>query len=489
MRVTVEMPCQDPPVARRQPNILLINCDDLGYGDLGCYGSAVNDTPALDRLADEGLRFTDFYMASSVCSASRAALLTGCYPPRIGFGDFDGFSVLFPGHRYGLHAGEVTVADVLRSAGYATKAVGKWHCGDQPPFLPLRHGFDSWYGIPYSNDMGRQVEAEGAMSLTDILAKFGLELPAGDYPHPPLPLVLDDDVFEEQPDQTSLTARFVDECVRFMRGNRERPWFLYLAHIYVHLPLYVPDGFLDRSRNARYGGAVAAIDWATGVLMGALRKLGLAEQTLVVSTSDNGSRGRDEGGSNDPLRGGKASTWEGGQRVPCIAWWPGRIEPGRVTSEVATAMDLLPTFAAIGGAEVPRDRVIDGRDIGPLMTDAGVTATETRPFFYYRGNDLEAVRHGRWKLHVAKFGHPVDELYDLDADVGETANRFADEPLVVRQLIGHLDEMRRELGDARLGISGVSARPVGRVDDPEPMTVYDPSSSYYLAEYDLPERG
>ena len=468
-----------------RPNVLLINCDDLGYGDLGCYGSQANDTPVLDRLAEEGLRLTDFYMASPVCSPSRAALLTGCYPPRIGFGDFDGFPVLFPGHRYGLHPDEVTIAGVLRAAGYATKAVGKWHCGDQQPFLPTRHGFDSWYGIPYSNDMGRQAEPESGPSLRELLAQLGMQLPLDDFP--PLPVAVDDTVIEAQPDQSALTARFVDEGVRFMRERRDRPWFLYLAHIYVHLPLYVSDEHMERSRNGRYGGAVAAIDWAAGVLLAELDSLGLEESTVVVFTSDNGSRARGEGGSNDPLRGTKGSTWEGGQRVPCLVRWPGQVASGNVTSEVATAMDLLPTLARLAGAELSDDRVIDGRDITSVLLDGGLSPHEA--FFYYRGNDLEAVRAGRWKLHLAKAGHEVEELYDLESDVGERINRFADEPAVVQELTALAGSIRTRLGDGRLGLAGTEVRPVGEVDDQVPLATFDPEADYFMAEYDLSDRG
>jgi arylsulfatase A-like enzyme len=470
----------------RPPNVLLINCDDLGYGDLGCYGSAANDTPALDRLADEGVRFTDFYMASPVCSPSRAALLTGCYPPRIGFAAFDGLPVLFPGQRFGLHPDEVTIADVLRQAGYATKHVGKWHCGDQPPFLPTRHGFDGFFGLPYSNDMGRQAWPEGSVPIPKLLRDAGIPF-VEEYP--PLPLLLDDEVLEAQPDQASLTARYVDESVRFLRANRDRPWFLYLAHIYVHLPIYVQPRFAQGSRNGTYGAAVASIDWAAGVLLAELTRLGLDDDTIVVFTSDNGSLARD-GGSNAPLRGAKGTTWEGGMRVPGIVRWPGRVAPGSVCGAVATSMDLLPTLAAAAGAEafVPGDRVIDGRDITALLDDpAGPSPHEA--FLYYDADRLEAVRSGRWKLHLCKGRIPLHELYDLDADVGETTDVAADHPDVVARLEAHAAAARADLGDGRLGIVGAGCRPVGEVADPVPLTTFDPDHPYYLAEYDLLDRG
>jgi arylsulfatase A len=464
-----------------KPNVLLMNCDDLGYGDLGCYGSLRNETPVLDALATDGTRFTDFYMASPVCSPSRAALLTGCYPPRIGFAQFDGLPVLFPGQRIGLHPDEVTLGKALRGAGYATKHVGKWHCGDQPPFLPTRHGFDSSFGIPYSNDMGRQV---GEVWWLKPLAESGVVI-ADEYP--PLPLLRDDEVIEAQPDQASLTARFVDESVRFIRANRERPFFLYLAHIYVHLPLYVQERFARDSRNGRYGAAVSCIDWAAGALLAELRRWGLEEHTIVIFTSDNGSRDADEGGSNAPLRGTKGTTWEGGMRVPCIVRWPGHTEPGSVSSSVATAMDLLPTLANIAGAELSPDRIIDGRDVTPLLLGDALSPHDA--VFFYRGSDLEAVRSGRWKLHCARAGSSVDELYDLQVDVGETHNAYLRHPDVVRRLEAHAESARHDLGDARLGLSGEGVRPAGTVDEARTLTAFDPGHPYSMAEYDLPDRG
>ena len=274
-----------------RPNIILINCDDLGYGDIGCYGSELNRTPFLDRMAAEGVSFTDFYMASSVCTPSRGAMMTGCYPRRIGFGSFDGRGVLWPGQAYGLGSQEVTIAQLLKQVGYATKLVGKWHCGDQKEFLPTRFGFDSYYGLPFSNDM----------------ARIDMGRPVELYYNPPLPLVRDEEVIQEQPDQRALTERYVEESVRFIRENRDRPFFLYFAHMYVHRPRYVPKHSLSESQNGAYGAAVEQIDWSAAVLFDELRRWGLDEDTLVIFTSDNGASitNMDKGGSNGPLRAAK----------------------------------------------------------------------------------------------------------------------------------------------------------------------------------------
>ncbi len=457
-----------------RPNIVLINCDDLGYGDLGCYGSELNDTPTLDRMAAEGVRFTDFYMASPVCSPSRGAMLAGSYPPRIGFGSFEGLPVLFPGQPVGLADTEVSMARLLSDAGYATLMAGKWHCGDQPEFLPTRHGFDHYLGLPYSNDMGRQTGTP-----TDAAGNQ-----AG---YPPLPLLDGDQVVEEQPDQSALTGRYVDETLRFIRSNQDRPFFVYLAHMYVHLPIYVQQHFAEASRNGPYGAAVASIDWAAEMILAELERLGLDDRTLVVFTSDNGALERANGGSNLPLRGHKGSTWDGGMRVPAIARWPGRIDPGRTSDALATSMDLMPTFAALAGAELPADRPIDGRDLSPVLFDDGPSQHES--FVLYFMDDLCAVRAGEWKLHVARDGQPVCELYDLSIDVGETTDVAAENPGVVERLSVVADGYRQRLGDARLGITGDEVRPIGRVPVGRSLTTYAPDHAYYAAEYDLPDRG
>lgn len=458
-----------------KPNIVLINCDDLGYGDLGCYGSRLNRTPYLDRMAAEGVRFTSFYQAASVCSASRAGLLTGCYPRRIGMP-----GVLFPGQGTGLNAEERTLAGLLKDRGYATRIIGKWHCGDQPEFLPTRFGFDGYYGIPFSNDMGRQADRHPGWD--------------GNGP-PPLPLLLNEDVIQQQPDQSALTERYVEDAVRFIRARREQPFFLYLAHMYVHLPIYVPDRFLRESRNGRYGAAVACVDWAYGVIAHELQRLQIDERTLVIFTSDNGSRTRNEGGSNDPLRGTKASAWEGGFRLPCIMRWPGRIPAGRVCPQMLASLDLLPTLVSLAGGAPPAAE-IDGRDARALMADPAGARSPRDTFLYYVRETLCAVRRGRWKLFLFRpkaYSRTEDgevcELYDLERDVGETEDVHARHPDVVAELSALADRSRAELGDERLGVAGTGCRPPGRVDNPRPLTQYDPEHPYIVAEYDLAERG
>jgi arylsulfatase A-like enzyme len=463
-----------------RPNVVLINCDDLGYGDLGCYGSTRNSTPAIDRLADEGIRFSSFYMAAPVCSSSRAALLTGCYPPRISFGSFGGSFVLFPGQPYGLPQSEISLARILSEAGYRTQMIGKWHCGDQPGFLPVNHGFDHYFGLPYSNDLGRQANPP---KLFESL--------------PPLPLLSDDEVIEQQPDQRSLTGRYVAEALSFMRSAKDGPFFLYLAHMYVHVPIYVKPEFLESSRNGPYGAAVESIDWATSLIMEELEALGLDEQTIVIFTSDNGSLGdvappfgsKDPlGGSNLPLRGAKGWTFEGGMRVPGIVRWKGALDGGRVCDELLTSMDLYPTLAGLCGATVPTDRSIDGRDVVEVWLDPEARSPH-ESFAYYWGHSLEAVRDRRHKLQLSRRGEELTELYDLVDDPGETTDLAASMPEVVAALSVVAERYRLELGDERLGIEGRDVRPIGWVEHPSTLTTYDPEHPYYMAEYDLEDRG
>ena len=481
-----------------RPNIVLINCDDLGYGDLGVYGSKINKTPAIDKMAAEGMRFTDFYVASPVCSPSRGAMLTGCYPPRIDFGDFDGGWVLMPGDPMGLNPNETTIASALSEVGYTTKMIGKWHCGDQPEFLPTQHGFDSYFGLPYSNDMGRQIDdplTTDPKRIEQLRAR------------PPLPLIRDDEVVQEQPDLRALTERYAEEAVRFIRENKEAPFFLYFAHMYVHLPLYAPEPMVNASENGDYGACVAGVDWVTKVLMDELRRQGLDDDTLVIFTSDNGSRMQDQGGSNGKLRGIKGTTWEGGLRVPCIMRWPSKIPAGVVRSDITSSIDFLPTLAGITGADVPQDRIIDGTDISSLMFTGDDVTPPRDTFFYYMGNRLEAVRKGKWKLHVSRElrAHQqtgvvsqavIDEnagtvpgLFDLESDIGETTNVYDNHPDVVADLLALAQACRVDIGDEATGVAGSNIRLAARVNNPETLTHYDPEHPYIYAEYDKSERG
>lgn len=452
-----------------RPNIVLINCDDLGYGDLGCYGSTRNATPGIDRLAARGIRLTDFYQGAAVCTPSRAAMLTGCYPRRVGMDVFDhGNKVLFPGDAIGLDPSEQTLGSMLKDAGYATAMIGKWHVGDQPEFLPTRHGFDRSFGLPYSNDMGRQVGDRKTF--------------------PPLPLVEGDAqgewIVELQPDQSSLTERYVEHAVRFMRAHRDGPFFLYLAHLHVHLPHYAPEVFLRASTNGRYGAAVLCIDWATRVIHHELRALGLEHNTIVIFTSDNGSRVRDEGGSNAPLRGVKGTNWEGGIRVPAIVSWPGQLSEGMTCGAMCTAMDFLPTLARLSGGTLAPAGPIDGVDLTSVLERPEMAASPHDRFLYYERDRLEAIRSGDLKLHLR-----TGELYDLRTDIGEQRDIATERPDDVRTLTDLADGVVDELGDALANKPGTACRPPGRVDSPQPLAEHDSAHPYLIEMYDLPECG
>lgn len=453
----------------KKPNVILINCDDLGYGDLGCYGSRINKTPAIDRLAGEGIIFSSFYMASSVCSPSRGAMLTGCYPRRIGFDKFKNSIVLFPGDAEGLNPSEVTIADILKDAGYRTKLVGKWHCGDQPEFLPTRFGFDSYYGLPYSNDMGRSSAHDAEKRYRELFESF-----------PPLPLMDGEDVVEEQPDQATLTERYVEQSVRFIRENKDKPFFLYLAHMHVHLPHITPERFTEQSGNGPFGAAVECVDWATDSIMFELKKLGLDDNTIIIFTSDNGSVAR-LGASNKPLRGAKRSCWEGGFRLPCIIRWPEKIKAGRRYDDIVTSLDFLPTLASLCGAKVPDDRKIDGLDMSAVLYDSG--SIPARTFYYYYTGDLCAVRQGKYKYFIDS-PHYEEALYDLEDDISEQNNIMDSHPGIIKKMKQVVKNCREDLGDDLRMMKGDN-RPIGRVKDPEPLTHYDPSHPYMIAMYDL----
>ncbi len=466
-----------------KPNIVIIFADDLGYGDLGCYGSKINKTPTLDKMADEGKKFLDFYVSSPVCSPSRASLLTGCYPQRISFGTFDGLRVLFPGQGIGLSTEEDTIAKILKDSDYSTKIIGKWHCGDQEEFLPTNHGFDSYFGIPYSNDMGIQ-SGQGAWQdfpEDSTLAKVT------DWERPPLPLIRDKEVIQEQPDQRSIAERYTEDAVSFMRENKETPFFLYLAHMQVHLPLYAAEKFVNESENGDYGACVASIDWSTRVIFDELKELGIDDNTIVIFTSDNGSRLQNQGGSNGELRGRKGQTWEGGQRVPCIVRWPGNINPGTECDQIATTMDFLPSITNLIQGKKPSKK-IDGIEMTDLFFSNDKSSKRDN-FFYYNEDDLEAYRYKNWKLHLKKEGTEVQELYDLSKDIGETNNIFDENKDIVEQLLISVNNCIETLGDKSLNITGSEIRKAGRIENPKTLTTFEENHPYMYAEYDKGERG
>jgi len=442
----------------RQPNLVLVFIDDMGYGDVGPFGSVKNRTPHLDRMATEGMRLTSFY-AAPVCSVSRAQVITGCYGPRVSIP-----GVFFPGSPTGLSAEEHTIAELLKAQGYATMCIGKWHLGDQPEFLPTRHGFDHYLGLPYSNDMQRKAKADGRNVV---------------------PLVRDEQVIEllEGEGQDQLTERYTDEAVKFITEHRDGPFFLYLPHTAVHVPIHPGGQFQGKSQNGRYGDWVEEVDWSVGRVLQTIRDLGLSENTLVVFTSDNGpwlTKGND-GGSAGPLRGGKGSTWEGGVREPTIAWWPGRIAAGAACDAVAGNIDILPTFVGLAGGTVPTDRVTDGRDFSPLLFGQS-SESQREAHYYYHGYKLEAVRVGPWKLAIApQPGSDTDgqvttldspRLYNLDAEIGEITNVAADHPEQVERLKALAAAMIADLGN---GQPGPGVRQAGRVENPETLYASEPT--------------
>ncbi len=418
------------------PNIIIIFTDDQGYGDLSCYGNPTIHTPHIDRLAAQGMKLTQFYVASPVCSPSRAALLTGCYPKRVGMHKH----VIFPPYDYGLHPDEVTIADLLKSRGYATACFGKWHLGHRRGLMPTDQGFDVYFGVPYSNDM----------------SQFHRK-PDSNYKHR-LPLMRDNEVVEWEPDQHLLTKRYTEEAVAFIDTHQDEPFFVYLPHTMPHIPIYASKEFAGKSPRGLYGDVIEEIDWSVGEIMGVLDRHGLADNTLVIFTTDNGPwlQFKNKGGSAGPLRGGKGTNWEGGQRVPCVMRWPARIEAASICREVATTMDLLPTIAQIVGvdlAEVVDGRAIDGRDISSLLDGEDGAESPTAAFVYYtsRGK-LAGIRRGPWKLLLES-----GELYHLEQDIAESRNVAADHADLVADLRAMAIEIDQEIE--------ANARPVLTVDE------------------------
>ncbi len=434
----------------KKPNIVLIFTDDQGYQDIGCFGSPLIKTPNLDRMAQEGRRFTSFYSANSVCSPSRAALLTGCYPNRVGIDN-----VLFPKDTKGLNPKEITIADMLKEQGYATACIGKWHVGHHPEFLPTRQGFDSYFGIPYSNDMPIDTKAPLAK---DVKLNHGFTVEKVRSQKKPnrtqTPLMRDEEVIEYPVDQSQLTQRYTKEAIKFIANNKDKPFFLYLPHTMPHIPIFASERFKNKSARGLYGDVIEEIDWSTGEILKMLKLSGLDENTLVIYTSDNGpwKLKSGHGGCALPLRGYKFQTYEGGMREPTIMRWPGKIPAGTECSEIAATIDLLPTFAGLTGAKVPTDRVIDGKDVWPLMAGKRGAKTPHKAYFYYRSTRLEAVRCGDWKLR--RFKKEI-ELFNLADDIGE-ANNLADKhPDIVKRLTKIMEEFDRDLR--------ANSRPAGQV--------------------------
>jgi arylsulfatase A len=449
---------QKASAQERTPNVVLVYADDLGYGDLGCFGAKGWQTPNLDRMAMEGTRFANFYVAQAVCSASRTALLTGCYPNRLGI-----LGALNPNSKNGIHDREVTLGQLFKSRGYATAIFGKWHLGHHPQFLPTRHGFDEYLGLPYSNDM----------------------LPRMNNMFPELPLIDGDKVVERSPDVSQLTTRYTERAVAFIEKNKEQPFFLYVPHTMPHVPLGVSDKFKGKSQQGLYGDVIMEIDWSVGQILGTLAKNGLDKHTLVIFTSDNGpwlSYGNHAGGAG-PFREGKGTTFEGGVREPCIMRWPGKIPAGRVCNEPAMTIDLFPTFAKLIGAELPK-HAIDGLDISAVLLDKPGAKCPHEAFYFYWGNELQAIRSGGWKLHFphgyraltgtpGKDGKPGGyanqkielSLYDIEKDVGEKENVAAQHPEIVERLKALADKARDELGDSTQKRIGKGYRPPGMVEE------------------------
>ena len=455
-----------------RPNFVVVFADDQGYQDLGCFGSPDIETPNIDRMAKEGARFTNFYVSQAVCSASRTALLTGCYNVRVGI-----LGALGPSSKIGISADEMTIADVLKQRGYSTAIFGKWHLGHHEKFLPLQHGFDEYFGLPYSNDMWPYHPNVLHLPMEERLKR---------WPH--LPLVEGNKTIKipvTPEDQTQLTTWYTEHAVKFIENNKDNPFFLYVPHSMPHVPLYVSDKFKGKSKRGLYGDVIMEIDWSVGQILETLKKNGLDENTMVIYTSDNGpwlSYGN-HGGSALPLREGKGTMWDGGCREPFVARWPGKIPAGLESKEVAATIDILPTLAKLAGAKLP-EHTIDGLDIWPLLSGKeGATSPHDKGGYYmYWGRELQAVRSGKWKLHFphayrslqgepGKDGLPGPyiqkriglELFDLDADISESKNVVGQYPEVVERLKKLADAARKELGDSRLKMTGEGARPVGQL--------------------------
>jgi arylsulfatase A-like enzyme len=445
----------EPPA---KPNFVFVYLDDAGYGDFGCYGNTVIHTPNIDRMATEGTRFTDFYVAQGVCSASRTSLLTGCYPNRVGI-----LGALGPNAKNGISDREKTIGDVLKSRGYSTAIYGKWHLGHHPQFLPIHHGFDDYFGLPYSNDMG----------------------PRPNNRNPPVPVFADDTVIETSPDMNRLTARYTEHAVKFIHDNKDRPFFLYVPHTMPHVPLGAGDKFRGKSQAGLYGDVIEECDWSVGEILKTLKECGLDDRTLVMISSDNGpwlSAGN-WGGSAGPLREGKGTTWDGGVREPFVVRWPGVVPAGRVCHEPLMTIDILPSLAHLAGAELP-PLPIDGKDAWPLIHGEPGAKSPHEAYYFYWDRGLQAVRWGRWKMHFPhdyrtlkdKPGmdgkhapyvqvHTDLALYDLENDMGEKMNVAEQHPDVVERIKALAETMRGDLGDSLTKRQGKGVRKPGMVEN------------------------
>lgn len=418
--------------AATKPNVIVIYADDLGYGDLACFGHPTIKTPALDQMAAEGMKFTQFYSAAPVCTPSRAALLTGRYPIRSGMCS-DKRRVLFPNSGGGIPASEVTLAEALKAAGYKTACVGKWHLGHLPQFLPTNNGFDSYFGIPYSNDMDRSANHKlGRKIFLKPEVKFWN-----------IPLMRDTEVVEQPADQTTITKRYTEEAIKLIQENKKQPFFIYLAHSMPHVPLFRSQEFQDKSRRGLYGDVIEEIDWSVGQVLKELKTQNLDQNTIVWFCSDNGPWliFNEQGGSAGLLRDGKGSTWEGGMREPTLAWWPGHIPSGSVSQELGSTMDIYTTSINLAGGAVPTDRMVDGVDLTPVLLEGGNSPREE--MIYYRGTKLMALRKGPWKAHfITKpaYGrepfqdHDPPVLYHLEHDPSEKYDVSKAHPDVIKAL-------------------------------------------------------
>jgi len=457
--------------ASRLPNFVIIYIDDMGYADIGPFGAKDYPTPNLDRLAREGRRFTDFYVSQPVCSASRASLMTGCYNVRVGI-----LSALGPRAEHGISAEEVTLAEICKQKGYATACFGKWHLGHHPKFLPTEHGFDEYFGLPYSNDMWPYHPDMLHLPMEKRYARW-----------PELPLVEGTKIIKPQAtsdDQKMLTTWYTQRAVQFIERHKARPFLLYVPHSMVHVPLHVSDKFADKSKRGLFGDVVMEVDWSVGQIVQAIRDNNLQEHTMVVFTSDNGpwlSYGT-HAGSAGPLREGKGTTFDGGCREPTVMWWPGTIPAGTVCNTPAMTIDVLPTIAHLIGAQLPQHK-IDGKNIWPLIEGQAGAVSPQEAYFFYQGYELQAIRMGRWKLHFPHdyrtlSGRPGGTdgkperydrgeiglaLFDLEKDVSETTDVKQDHPEVVEAIQRLADRMREDLGDATRGIAGSGRRPAGQL--------------------------